>query len=150
MIQRIQSIFLLLAAICLGLLFLDAFNFGIAESVTTNDTMLSDGDLDASDHVLMSGLAIAGIIVSLVSIFLFNNRKLQSNVTMVSFFIISMLHGAAGFYFHQNSEFAESLNGSLEFSFGWACPFLALVFAVLALRGIGKDEKLVKSMDRLR
>ncbi|MBK8554730.1 MAG: DUF4293 family protein [Lewinellaceae bacterium] len=40
--------------------------------------------------------------------------------------------------------------GSAQFAAGWALPVAAIVGQWLALRGIRKDEHLVKSMDRLR
>jgi len=150
MIQRIQSIFLLLAALCLGLLFIDSFDFAKANNIAGSDPILGDGDYDTNDHPLLMGLVIAGMIISLITIFLFKNRNLQSNITKLAMVIIIGLVAAAGYYFAQNESLAESLNGSLELSFGWASPTLALIFAVFALRGINKDENLVKSMDRLR
>jgi len=150
MIQRLQSIFLFLAAISLGLLFIESFDFGRASGISNTDAVLSDGDYDTNDHPILMGLAIAGIVISLAAIFLYNNRTLQGNITKLVMAVIIALAAAAGYYFAQNESLAESLNGNLELSFGWTSPVLALIFAAFALRGIDKDEKLVKSMDRLR
>ncbi len=150
MIQRIQSIFLLLAVVSIGLLFVDSFNFAIASEATASNSILSDGDYDTSDYPLLMGLAGVSMAILLISILLFKNRSLQSITTKLGVASIVLLTGAAAYYFGTNETLAESMNTTISPSFGWANPIFALVFTVLALRGISKDDKLVKSMDRLR
>jgi len=150
MIQRIQSIFLLLAAIVLGLLFHEAFDFAQVAGAPESNTILGDGDLDANDYPILMGLAGLGAVVLIAAIFLFNNRTLQSNIVKLGLLIVAALGGLAAYYFFNMNQTAESLNATLTPSIGWASPALALILSVLALRGISKDDKLVKSMDRLR
>jgi hypothetical protein len=150
MIQRIQSIFLLLSVIALSLLFVDAFNFATVTGAPETDVILGDGDLDTYDYPMLIGLSGLGAVVLLISIFLFNNRNLQSNIVKLGLALVAALGGGAAYYFMTMNDTAESLNATLAPSFGWASPVLTLIFCGLALRAISKDDKLVKSMDRLR
>jgi len=150
MIQRIQSIFLLLAAVGLGLLFIESFDFATTSGEITTSTVLADGDVDINDYPIMMGLVGLGAVIFVAAIFLFKNRVLQSNIVKAGLLVVLVVFGFAGFYYGSNQTIAESANASLDFSFGWVGPVLALLFSLLALREISKDEKLVKSMDRLR
>ena len=77
-----------------------------------------------------------------IIIFLYKNRRLQLRLT-ISMLILSVLNVVVYF-----SRLGKFINGDLSFSaiFALAIP----VFLFLAARGIWKDEKLVKSLDRLR
>ena len=96
------------------------------------------------------GLAGLGALVFLISIFLYGNRNLQSNIVKLGLALVAALGGLAAYYFMTMNEMAASLNATLAPSFGWANPVLALILSALALRAISKDDALVKSMDRLR
>ena len=150
MIQRIQSIFLLLAVVALSLLFVDAFNFATVTGAPDTDRILGDGDLDTYDYPVLMGLTGLGAVVLLISIFLFSNRKLQSSIIKLGLALVAALGGLAAYYFMTMNDASESLSATLAPSFGWASPALALIFCGLALRGISNDDKIVKSMDRLR
>ena len=150
MLQRIQTVFLLLAAIALALLFVDTFNFATSTGAPETDVILGDGDLDAYDYPLLMGLAGLAAVVLLAAIFLFKNRGLQSNIVKLGLALVAALGSGAAYYFMTMNETAETLNATITPSFGWASPALALILCALALRGISKDDKLVKSMDRLR
>jgi len=150
MLQRIQTIFLLLAAIVLALLFVEAFNFATVTGAPETDMILGDGDLDTYDYPILMGLAGLATVILLVAIFLFNNRSLQSNVVKLGLALVAALGAGAAYYFMNMNDIAETLNATITPSIGWASPVIALILCGLALRGISKDDKLVKSMDRLR
>lgn len=150
MIQRIQSIYLFLGVIGLGLLFLSSFNFAVTNAEISSNPMLADADFDIDDHVALLCLTVGGLSILFISIFLFKNRKLQSNLVKLGLFLIIVIVGFAGFQFGSLQYVAESANATLSPSFGWLSVVLPFIFGILALRAIGKDEKLVKSMDRLR
>lgn len=109
----------------------------------TGAGVFSDGSFSASDHPgLIAALALAGIL-ALVSVFLYKNRPLQAKLT--AFSVVCTLLGAAfaAWLFFQSGASAGVQPGA----------FLVLpvaVFAWLAIRHIKKDEKLVRSADRLR
>jgi hypothetical protein len=78
----------------------------------------------------------------LIDIFLYKNRKLQQRITILAI-IVSLLN--IFLYYEQTQKFVEG-NYDLTAVLSLAIP----VFLILAARGIYKDQKLVKSLDRLR
>lgn len=146
MIQRIQSIFLFLAALAgFGVL---GFPFATSPSATEVHSLFADAKFDVSDNIallLLFGLAGA---LALGSIFLFKNRPLQMRLTQLSIVagVIGLVLAVILFWQDKNSPPAEMINDGMSAYL----PFGLLLFGILALRSIGKDEKLVKSMDRLR
>jgi len=153
MIQRVQSIFLFLAgAIGIAALFLPVshfykgFQFPVnVESITQNYPFMITGGL----------LKIAAII-SLVSIFLFRNRRRQINIVRIAQLLVVILIGYGIYMFYpftglQNTE--TLLPKAQEYvSQHWAfwVPLAMLLFNTLGIIYIKKDDKLVRSADRLR
>jgi len=136
MIQRIQSIYMLLvAAISGGLTF-----------VFSLYTMANKTIVFAKDDPIFIGLFMASAVLALITIFMFKNRKLQFvlnrfnnifNLILLGVFVYRMLN----------------LSGEMEVSekgIGIILPIISIVLLVLANRAIKKDEDLVKSVDRLR
>ncbi|MDR0769408.1 MAG: DUF4293 domain-containing protein [Dysgonamonadaceae bacterium] len=119
MIQRIQSVYLLLAAILLLAMF-----------------FLSLSKENAAGFYLSALFAIDGI-TALLAIFLFKNRKRQMRITVASVLISAGLSG--GFIARSQDEWIYM-----------AASLIAAVLAAAALSAIRKDEKLVRSLDRLR
>ncbi len=148
--QRIQTVFLLLAAVVLGLLFLPVMSFfSVSGAQQAGVGMLADGKLNINDHITFQILAVLGVIASLVAIFMFKNRSLQitlSRLTLVISILIMILSGVF-FYLDYQSLQANSL---VSGEFGLASPIFGIIFSVLAMRSIKKDDNLVKSSDRLR
>ncbi len=148
--QRIQTVFLLFAAVVLGLLFLPVMSFfSVSGAQQAGVGMLADGKLNINDHITFQILAVLGVIASLVAIFMFKNRSLQitlSRLTLVISILIMILSGVF-FYLDYQSLQANSL---VSGEFGLASPIFGIIFSVLAMRSIKKDDNLVKSSDRLR
>lgn len=143
MIQRIQSIFLLLASgSTFGLFATDAAD--TPEPVASSE-LFADGSFNVFDDPVLMGIVILSGVLFLADIFLFSNRKLQITISRVA--MVLMLAGAA---YSSWLWYSDSAGGSATPDFGIALPVLAVVFAFLAARFIGKDEKLVRSADRLR
>lgn len=147
MIQRIQSIFLFLAAAMgFGVL---ALPFAKTAETFSSSTLFADAQFDVGDNIgLLVLFAVAGAL-ALASIFLFRNRKLQMTISRIA--IIANVIGIvlACILFIQD-KIVTVEEASIQDGVGAYLPFGFLVFGILALRAIGKDEKLVKSMDRLR
>ncbi|MEL6969818.1 MAG: DUF4293 domain-containing protein [Bacteroidota bacterium] len=143
MIQRIQSIYLFLAAGAAFALF--AVPFATTPEVQADSVIFADATFNTQDSIaMMAGFGLAGLLL-LVIIFLYNNRKLQMNLTKVGIFLAGVgVGGAAQRYF------SDSAADAAQFAAGVALPALIIIFAFLALRSINKDEKLVRSVDRLR
>ncbi|MFH2143632.1 MAG: DUF4293 domain-containing protein, partial [Bacteroidota bacterium] len=88
------------------------------------------------------------ILISILSsVFLFKNRKLQMRVCTYSILLIIGFYGLMSFYFF---KLINNLEVVIHYSFTSVLPMIAIVFIFMALRAIKKDEKLIKSVDRLR
>jgi len=145
MIQRIQSIFLALSAITLGML----FKLPFASSSMATSQFLSDKIYDIQDHPVLLVLCGLAIVSSIAAIFLFKNRNLQLRIGILSIIscILLIITAIVLFYNEANSMDA---NAAVEDSAGLYMPILAIIFSGLAVRFIKKDENLVRSADRLR
>jgi len=158
MIQRKQTIFLLLSAIAMAL----DFVFPIATFIGSGDyqlkfsiyqvlSLVPDVKLPFDAMFVAPVTALTGLVVlgSFITIFLFKNRMMQ--VKLVRGLVIFTLGDVALLFFY-NIPALEELSGiRAEYNYaGIAMPLLAMVFLILAINGIIKDEKLVRSADRLR
>ncbi|HPR62021.1 MAG TPA: DUF4293 domain-containing protein [Prolixibacteraceae bacterium] len=152
MIQRIQTVYLLLALILLGLMAWlplgeiiangDIFTFGI-KGVNNIKT----GELIVNGWPLLAMLAIIEL-VQLAIIFGYKNRVRQ--MRFATFNIIIMLGlFVVGFIFVRSSLNTIG-DGAYGFKIAMAFPFVAIILNYLAIRAIGKDEALVRSIDRIR
>jgi hypothetical protein len=138
MIQRIQSVWLLLASIFDAITFRFPFYIGDWQK----DATPAPVDLNAQTTTLLTILTVLVGILSFVNIFLFNNRKLQLRLTYGGILLSVLL---LVMYFLELGNFSR---GDIAL---WSLFYFAiLLFYVLAARGIRKDEKLIKSLDRLR
>lgn len=143
MIQRIQSIFLFLAAgACFGLFGTDAAD--TAAPVAASE-LFADGSFTIFDDPILIGIFTLAGVLFLADIFLFRNRKLQITLSRVALFLVGLGVGYGAFSWYNDPAGAQATP-----DFGLAMPILSLVFAVLAVVYIKKDEKLVRSADRLR
>jgi hypothetical protein len=139
MIQRVQSLWLILAAIFAFLSFKLPFYSGskVADGITQPDVRL-----DAASQIFILILAGAVILLSFIALFLYKNRKRQLTLTIINTILSIAL---VAVYFLQIQKFQTGIL-SLSCIFTLVIP----VFLFLAARGIWRDEKLVKSLDRLR
>jgi uncharacterized membrane protein len=136
MIQRIQTIWLFLAAVCV---FLTMYFSTYAGADPAGLLRLIQG---ISNTILVITTSLVGV-VSLIAIFLFKNRKLQIKITFVALLIEFVL---AFFYYRE----ITNLNGKGTFSISALLHVGVVVFLLLAAKGINSDEKLIKDSNRLR
>jgi hypothetical protein len=141
MIQRLQSVWLLLAAIC-------AF---VTYTLILYSGAVADGSqrlFALGDHFVMVALIIAIGVLCLATIFLFKNRKLQFRLTILA---IVLTVGYLVLQYVSIEQF-KTKNAIVTGSYHVAAllPILVIIFLIMAARGIYKDDKLVKSLDRLR
>ncbi len=155
MLQRIQSLFLL-GAMASGLsLLIDPMNLASVDGDVTllksqPQSMLDDGIFHISDHIMLIILVGLTAVLSVISIFQFKNRSRQLTfvrMTMIGFLLLLVL---AAFFFYQ--DYSKLNTGSYLFDIGYGAiaPVAGILFTILAIRAIRKDEKLIRSMDRLR
>jgi hypothetical protein len=145
MIQRIQSIYLLLSAALLG----GQFKVPYAHGSVTSHPVFADGLWNVIDNTEFFVLSILGILACLMAVFMFNNRKRQSNMVMVAMMLALIVTTALLVRLYLLNRSEAGLNG-ISLDFGLALPLAACVLIWLAGRAIRKDENLVRSMDRLR
>lgn len=143
MIQRIQSLYLLLAGIISGGL---TFVFNIW---STANSKLYIMDLFGSSSIsekIVPVLFFVSALLSIVTIFLFNNRKLQFVLGRLNILTNLFLLGVLVYLsLTLSGEAAVSEKG-----IGMFLPVIIIVLLVIANKAIKKDEDLVKSVDRLR
>lgn len=146
MIQRIQSIFLLLASgACFGLFGTDAAD---SEVKIDNSQLFNDGSYNVfDDPVLMGVFALAGVVF-LANIFLFRNRPLQMKLSLLA--VVLAVIGVGYGVFRYFTDAAAEIASAVSPDVGLALPIITLIFGLLARNYIQKDEKLVRSADRLR
>ncbi len=149
MIQRIQSIFLLLASAAGFGQFAAPYLSAEAGNPATSLPALSDNVLNPFDNPGLLGLCALSGIVSLVAIFLYRNRPLQMRLcggAAIASLLLTVLTAFVVFQLTQQMP----AGGNVHFGAGLALPAVTMVFDWLAARFIRKDENLVRSMDRLR
>jgi len=136
MLQRIQTVYLLCAiGISSGLIF-------VFDLWTTKDGII----VFAKDELLYFGLFLGSALLSLISIFLFKNRKFQFILGRLNIILNFIL---LGLFVYQSLSLSGETKVS-EKGIGMLLPIFSIVFLALANKAIKKDEDLVKSVDRLR
>ncbi|MFM2388254.1 MAG: hypothetical protein RL660_3011 [Bacteroidota bacterium] len=139
MIQRKQTLFLLLAAICFILI---AFvPFGVYATKDAIGNAVQHG-LKADAKIYLAICTSAGLLLCIFAIALFKKRPIQKLLCLCAALI--GLSIAVIEYFIVKDTAQSSL------SFGVALAPLAGLLCMMAHRGVSADEKLIKSLDRLR
>jgi len=151
MIQRIQSIYLLLAAAVLAspmfLPLATASGDPLALAATGNN-FFADGTYWVKEFPGGMSLFFA-VAVSIYAIFLYKNRPRQMRLAAgmaILTMLFSLLFASLGYFYAK----ALPEGSSIHLAVGSAFPVLALPLLLLSYRAIKKDEDLVRSSDRLR
>tara|TARA_B100001057_G_scaffold423226_1_gene445233 strand:- start:216 stop:704 length:489 start_codon:yes stop_codon:yes gene_type:complete len=162
MIQRIQSILLLISAMAMGLMLffplwqkvsiippedatLDAFH--LAYDVINPTTGSKQSILKNTFYIALLGSLSAAI--SLYSIFQYKNRLRQIQLGSLNSLLIGMTLGLIMYFvFKAETLLAPTRQGN--YLLGFYLPLASLLCNFTANRFIRKDEKLIKSMDRIR
>ncbi len=165
MIQRVQTIFLMLIALCMGLMLayyiwgelipdqnrvisFSAFKMEVIDTQGTLQNVSDDVVVDSQNTWYIGALAILSVITAMFSIFMFKNRLTQMKLgALNSLFMVATL---AISYLHINrfeKIFPETVG---QTQLGFFLPVAAMLLNMIANRFIRKDEKLVKSVDRIR
>lgn len=147
MIQRIQTIYLLIAAILMAVT-----AFSPILSLNEGMTLFSYGIKQANEVIKPTWgiVSMAGLsaLLSFITIFMFKNRKKQAKMVLISALIVVFYFVTAVVYLASYlNKFTEGINTVM---YGIIFPIIALVLLLLAFKGINKDEKLVRSLDRIR
>jgi len=137
MIQRIQSIWLLFAAVCVFL------TLKFSTYVGTNKDLIPSTFLNGVATLPLIFVTLAVGILTLITIFLYKNRKLQLRLTILA---VLMEAGLVFLYYNEIQTFI----GKGTFSITAILHVAVIVFLILAARGIRSDNKLIKDSNRLR
>jgi hypothetical protein len=155
MIQRIQSVYLLVTTFLSVLFLKGSFLTFFKESgtiliLTFNGLYrIANGQQEqiAISLIPLSVLIILIIITSIISILIFKKRKIQLRFTksliylIILFIILSSIYSLIVI-----TRYGVNILPTIKMFI----PFGMLVFSILANRGIKKDDDLVKSYERLR
>ena len=136
MIQRIQSVWLFLASVLAFLMLKLSFYTG---------THLPDNQYDQLTGTDTMSLMIATIglgLLTFITIFLYKTRKVQLRLVIVALLLELLL---IFLFYRETQNFSQG-----AFSITAALHVFIIAGLFLAARGIRKDEKLVRSTDRLR
>ncbi len=162
MLQRVQSLFLLGVALCMGLMLvtdiweetlpeqnqkieLDAYAL---ETVSLNDGKESNLAV-VHNTWFIAAFATLSAIVAFYEIFRYKSRLTQLKLGFVNVLLMMVVLGSTVYFvFEGETLSANAAQG--DFEVGIYLPGLALIFNLLANRFIRRDEQLVRSVDRLR
>lgn len=158
MIQRKQTLFLALAALCVGLMFVFAIGtYALPDQPTqvafgVLGTEVGGQDALFAPKPLVPLAAVAGLAILVLgaTVFMFKDRKRQLRFANFGYMVLLGLFAAVFMSEHSMQVVIEEKGGSGGVGVGYFLPLVALVFTFLAVRGIKADEELVKSADRLR
>lgn len=147
MIQRIQTVFILVAAVLAALLvFLNFADLSVnnelyyfnANGIFNNNTLVFNG---------LPIMILIGIIVFLHLAIMFMYKKRIRQIRMLAFTIILLLGLFGMFFYFIYSGFPDA---KVAFKVPVVFPVIAVILDYLAIRAIGKDEALIRSIDRIR
>ena len=136
MIQRIQSVWLLLASACAFVSFKFSYYSG------TNAKGLSPYELKANENFLLMITTVAVGALALFTIFLFKKRGLQLRLCVLGIVLDALL---IFLYYREVKTFTQG-----TYSLTAILHSIIVISFFLAARGIYKDDKVVKDSDRLR
>lgn len=136
MIQRIQSVWLLVASIVTFLTLKFSFYSG---------TYLPDNQyqqVNGMDNFLLMITTIALGVLTLITIFLFKTRVIQLRLCIVGILLDMLL---LFLYYRAIQHFSKG-----EYAITAAFHLLIIISLIFAANGINKDEKLIRDSNRLR
>ncbi len=152
MIQRIQTVFLFLAVVCMvvclclpmGLFLPDDLSAGI-ELFNLWSIRLDDASRSFSNWPMFALLLLAATI-SLFAIFAFKNRKKQAKMCVAAILLCVAWYIALAFF----GYILEPANTKFYPAIMVVLPLVAIILLFMARHRINADEKLVRAADRIR
>ncbi len=162
MLQRIQTVYLVVVAVlCIAGFFSPLATFyngaeGVAQFsnwyFSANVTPLNN--LQTAAPCALGALLVIVFMLTLMTIMLFNHRMRQLRLIIVS---TILLIGHVALMALLVVKFNMEIQAVREFDMcdfsirvAGIFPLLSIIFNLLAIHGIRKDERLVRSLDRLR
>ena len=155
MLQRIQSVYLVLVIFCsIAVCFFPLFRVPVPDgiyslSITKTSFIGKVNVSDLSYNFPLILLSFLILILSVVTIFRYNNRKLQLNFITIILILVLVFTGVLIFDYYQLVSLSGSAN-TASLSYILIVVPIMLILLFLARNAIKKDEVLVRSADRLR
>ena len=157
MIQRVQTIFLFLIAVGMGVtLSTQLWHQGDVDGDywTLSAFMLSNLDqggevIQSSSKWYLGALAALAAILALASIFQYRLRSRQLLLNMINSLVMVSLVAATFLTTNGTNEAIQAQDGG-DYGLGFWMILVSMVMNMLANRFIKKDEALVRSVDRIR
>lgn len=150
MIQRKQTIYLLLALACLiACLCMPLVTYEF-KGMGGDYVWYNLGRMQGSDFqlkVIPFGLLVITATFTLGDIFIYKKRVLQARLCLINILLCTLWYT---YWFGMQFVGLDSTNSEAHFHFAFCLPAVAIVFLVMARVGIKADEALVRSMDRIR
>ena len=155
-IQRWQSVMLLIAGVMMGIFSFCSLGQIQAEAYTFNVTALGfcrEGIATSPDEatgvstLILFIVALLGCILPLIDIFCFKNLNLQKKVALIS----GLFAAASGIIVaFTASGFASEFQANVGWSTFICAPVISLIADIMAYRLIVSDQKKLRAADRLR
>lgn len=159
MIQRIQSLFLILVAIAMIVATLTPIWLQV--NPMQNQTMemtawktsvreIPQENLISQESTIYIGiLCLLAAATAVYSLLQYKNRKKQLMLNMINALLMGLTLGLTVFTSYKaNEQFNPTVSGA--FVLGFYCIIFALIMNLIANRFIRKDEMLIRSVDRIR
>jgi len=139
MLQRIQSVFMAFATACM-----------IATLFIPIGKMAHFQQLNVMEHTPLLITTLISIFFPIYNLFQFKRRKQQIRICLYSILFYLAVMALAHYYVHEDPLTFSPAIILQKLSFGSLMPVAAILFQLLAIRSIIKDDKLLRSMDRFR
>ncbi len=151
MLQRIQTVYLLISLVLMGIL--GFVPLGEIASGTLLYSFGSRGVIADTGTLVYNGWPL--LVLLLIIVFLhvftiskFKNRILQIRLTIIN--ILLMIGFMLVSWYFISASLTQIGEGVYSFKLPMAFPIVAAVLDYLAIRAIGSDEALIRSLDRIR
>lgn len=148
MIQRVQTLWMILAAIAVFLTIKFSFYSGtllVASTPGTVNELITDGSyhaLKATDNFLILILTSALGTGILINIFLFKHRSIQMRIILAAIAAECLI---LFLYIRETNHYSQG-----NFNIWAVLHILIVVFLIFAAQGVYRDSKLIKDSNRLR
>jgi len=150
MIQRIQSIYLILAGIFTSvMLYTNLLSFTEEQREIYLGAFYLTDNQGTEPTLLMplGGLIVLSCFVSFGTISMYKKRMLQLRMCRYNMILMVGIMALMGFYAY---KIISQIEAVYSIGFGAVMPLVSFILTFLAFRAIRKDEILVKSYDRIR
>ena len=156
MIQRIQTLYLLIVVVAMSL----TLSLPSMRAISPEGIDFAFSNLRGLYPTEQGGFNITGVtmwllftnaiilIISLLTIFTYKWRVIQMRLS--SFNMVLLVGYYAILFFTRYVILEQNAMESTTFSWPIVLPLVSAILTYLALRAIAKDEALVRSLDRLR